>query len=192
MKNKSIAQLTALLLASTLAVSANAADSYTVDSTHTYPAFEINHMGFSTQRGRFDKTTGKIVLDAAAKKGMIEINIDVNSLNMGLEKWNDHLKSPDFFDAAKFSTMKFTSTKLTFDKEKLVAAEGEFTLLGVTKPLTIKVSNFACGKHPMVPKVFCGAEISATIKRSDFGMMKYLPLVGDEVKIFAPIEAGKD
>ncbi|MFM2396862.1 MAG: hypothetical protein RLZZ144_112 [Pseudomonadota bacterium] len=192
MKNKSIAQLTALLLASTLAVSANAVDSYTVDSTHTYPAFEINHMGFSTQRGRFDKTTGKIVLDAAAKKGMIEINIDVNSLNMGLEKWNEHLKSPDFFDAAKFASMKFTATKLTFDKEKLVAAEGEFTLLGVAKPLTIKVSNFACGAHPMNKKTVCGAEISATIKRSDFGMMKYLPLVGDEVKIFAPIEAIKD
>ena len=192
MKKVTITQLTAFALASTLAVSANAADSYTVDSTHTYPSFEINHLGFSTQRGRFDKTTGKIVLDAAAKKGNIEINIDVNSLNMGLEKWNEHLKSADFFDAAKFPTMKFTATKLTFDKEKLVSADGEFTLLGVTKPLTVKVGNFACGKHPMVPKVFCGAEISATIKRSDFGMSKFVPLVGDEVKIFAPIEASKD
>lgn len=192
MKKTTLASLTAILLASSLAVTANAADSYTVESTHTYPAFEINHLGFSTQRGRFDKTSGKITLDTAAKKGSIEISVDVNSLDMGLEKWNNHLKSDEFFNVEKFPTMHFTANKLTFDGDKLVAAEGDFTLLGVTKPLTVKVSNFNCGMHPMFKKAVCGAEISATIKRSDFGMTKFVPYVSDEVKIFAPIEALKD
>ena len=74
----------------------------------------------------------------------------------------------------------------------MVAAEGEFTLLGVTKPLKLTVSNFRCGANPMSKKAMCGADIAVTIKRSDFGMTKYLPAIGDEVKISSPVEAYKD
>ncbi|MEY3200602.1 MAG: hypothetical protein RIR70_152 [Pseudomonadota bacterium] len=169
-----------------------AAETYTIDATHTYPMFEVNHLGFSLQRGRFNKTTGKITLDRDAKKGAIEAVIDVTSLDMGLEKWDAHLKSEDFFNAEKFPTMTFKSDKLKFDGVKLTGAEGTLTLLGVTKPVKLSITQFKCGEHPMNKKPLCGAEVVTTIKRSEFGMTKYVPAVGDEVKISFPVEAYKD
>ncbi|MBK9160565.1 MAG: polyisoprenoid-binding protein [Nitrosomonadales bacterium] len=181
-----------LIIAALLAVPAYAADSYTIDTTHTWPSFEINHLGYSTQRGRFNKTSGTIMLDIAAKKGSVDITIDTGSLDMGFQKWDDHLKSPDFFDAEVHPTIRFTSDKLIFDGDKVVGAEGHFTLLGVTKPLKLTVSNFHCAPHPMTKKMHCGADISTTIQRSQFGMTKYVPLVGDEVRLYSPVEANKD
>jgi len=182
----------AILLATLFAAPAWAADSYTVDSRHTFPVFEVNHMGFSTQRGRFNKSSGKVTLDTAAKKGSVELVIETASLDMGLDKWDEHMKSEDFFNVAKFPEMRFVSDRLVFDGDKVVAAEGSFTLLGVTKPLTLAVSNFRCAPHPMVKKQACGADITATLKRSEFGMSKYVPGVSDEVKISVPVEAIKD
>lgn len=185
-------KLLAALLASLLAAPACAADNYTIDSRHTFPVFEVNHMGFSTQRGRFNKSSGKVILDTAAKKGSVELVIETASLDMGLDKWDEHMKSDDFFNVAQFPTMRFTSDKLVFEGDKVVAAEGSFTLLGVTKPMTLTVSNFRCAPHPMVKKPACGADITATLKRSEFGMSKYVPGVSDEVRISAPVEAIKD
>ncbi len=169
-----------------------AADTYTIDATHTWPMFEVNHLGFSTQRGRFNKTSGKITLDRDAKKGAIEAVVDVNSLDMGFEKWDAHMKSEDFFNAEKFPTMLFKSDLLKFDGIRLTGAEGTLTLLGVTKPVKLSVTQFKCGEHPMNKKPMCGAEVVTTIKRSEFGMTKYVPAVGDEVKISFPVEAYKD
>jgi len=180
------------LFASLLAAPACAADSYTIDPNHTWPVFEVNHLGFSTQRGRFNKTSGKIVLDAAAKKGSVDLVIATTSIDMGLDKWDEHLKSEEFFNVGQFPAMHFTSDKLVFDGDKVVAAEGNFTLLGITKPLTLTVSNFRCAPHPMNKKPTCGADITATLKRSEFGMTKYVPAVSDEVKISVPVEAVKD
>lgn len=185
-------KLIAIFLATLLATPVLAAENYIVDPNHTWPLFEVNHLGFSIQRGRFDKTGGKITLDTAAKKGSVEIVVYTSSINMGFDKWNAHLKSDEFFDADKFPTMNFKSDRLIFEGDKLVAAEGQFTLLGVTKPLRLTVSNFRCGLNPMTKRPTCGAEITATIKRSDFGMTKYVPAVGDEVKIMSPIEALQD
>lgn len=182
----------AMLLATLFATPVWAADSYTVDSRHTFPVFEVNHMGFSTQRGRFNKSSGKVTLDTAAKKGSVELVIETASIDMGLDKWDEHMKAEDFFNIAKFPEMRFVSDRLVFDGDKVVAAEGSFTLLGVTKPLTLTVSNFRCAPHPMVKKPACGADITATLKRSEFGMSKYVPGVSDEVKISAPIEAIRD
>lgn len=190
--NKNFTRIVAIALTGLLAAPAFAADSYTVDSRHTFPMFEVNHMGFSTQRGRFNQSSGKITLDTAAKKGSVELTITTASLDMGLDKWDEHLKSEDFFNVAQFPTMHFTSDKLVFDGDKVVAAEGSFTLLGVTKPLTLTVSNFRCAPHPMNKKQTCGADITATFKRSEFGMTKYVPGVSDEVKISTPVEAIKD
>jgi len=185
-------RLLATLFASLIATPACAADSYTIDSRHTWPVFEINHMGFSTQRGRFNKSSGKITLDTATKKGSVDITIETASLDMGFDKWDEHMKSEDFFNAEFYPAMHFISDKLVFDGDKVVAAEGSFTLLGVTRPLTLTVSNFRCAPHPMLKKPACGADITATLKRSEFGMTKYVPAVSDEVKIFVPVEAVKD
>jgi len=186
-------QVAVVVVSATLAASALAApESYTVDPRHTHPVFEVNHLGFSTQRGRFDKVTGKIVLDRAAKAGSIDVVVDTNSLNMGLDKWDEHMKSDEFFNVAKFPTMTFKSTKVVFDGDKLVAAEGDFTLLGVTKPVKLAITSFHCGQNPVAKKDACGADASTTIKRSEFGMTKYVPGVSDEVKIMIPVEAFKD
>lgn len=181
----------AISLAALSGVAAAAADTYNFDHTHTWPSFEINHFGLSTQRGRFDKTTGKAVIDFAAKKGSVEAVIETGSINMGFEKWNEHLKSEDFFNAAKYPTMTFKSDNLSFEGETLVAADGTLTMLGVTKPVKLTVTNFKCLPHPMLKVQACAADITATIKRSDWGMTKYVPYVSDEVTIKIPVESLK-
>lgn len=182
----------AFAIAALFALPAHAADSYKVDSNHTWPVFEVNHLGFSTQRGRFNKSSGRITLDLAAKKGSVDLTIETASIDMGFEKWDEHMRNEDFFNVAQFPTMRFVSDKLVFDGDKIVAAEGQFTLLGVTKPLTLTVANFRCAPHPMLKKQACGADISATFKRSEFGMGKFVPMVSDEVRITSPIEAIRD
>jgi polyisoprenoid-binding protein YceI len=169
-----------------------AAETYTIDSRHTYPMFEVNHLGITTQRGRFNSSAGKIMLDRSGKKGSVELTIDTNSIDMGLAKWDEHMKSEDFFDAAKHPQITFKSSKLKFDGDKIVGADGEFTLRGVTKPLSVSVAGFNCIMHPMLKKEACGGDVTATIKRSQFGMDYALPAVGDEVKLMIPVEALKD
>jgi polyisoprenoid-binding protein YceI len=154
--------------------------------------FEINHVGYSTQRGRFDKTSGKITLDVAAKKGSVDLTIETDSLDMGFAKWNEHMKGEEFFHVVQFPTIRFTSDKLIFDGDKVVGAEGNFTLLGTTRPLTLRVDNFHCAPFPMTRKMHCGGDVSVTIQRTQFGMAKYVPMVGDEVKLYSAIEADKD
>ncbi len=186
------AKLLALIVAATLAAPVIAADSYTIDTRHTFPSFEINHLGFSTQRGRFDKTSGKLTLDLAAKRGSIDVVIDANSINTGLEELHQHLKGEDFFDTAQYPTLSFTSKSLKFNGDQLVGADGELTLHGVTKPVSLTIDAFKCAPHPMNKKPMCGANAVTTIKRSEFGMSKYVPAVSDEVKIAIQIEAVKD
>lgn len=169
-----------------------APESFTLDSRHTFPMFEVSHFGISMQRGRFEKTTGKIVLDRTARSGSIDVTIDATSVSMGFEEWNKHVRADGLFNTEKFPVITFKSKKLIFEGDKLVGADGEFTLLGVTKPLRLKVSNFACTEHPLLKKEYCGVEVSAAIKRSDFGMMKGIPIVGDDVRLFTPVEALKD
>ncbi len=186
------AKLLALIVAATLAAPVIAADSYTIDARHTFPSFEINHLGFSTQRGRFDKTSGKLTLDLAAKSGSIDVVIDANSIDTGLEELHKHLKGEDFFDTAQYPTLSFKSKSLKFNGDQLVGADGELTLHGVTKPVSLTVDAFKCAPHPMNKKPMCGANAITTIKRSEFGMSKYVPAVSDEVKIAIQIEAVKD
>jgi polyisoprenoid-binding protein YceI len=179
-------------LALTVPFAAAAADSYTVDPTHTYPSFEINHLGFSITRGSFDKSEGKITLDTAAKSGSIMITVDTASINTGLGKRDEHLRGEDFFNVTKFPTMTFKSSKLRFSGDKVVGADGELTLVGVTKPVSLTVDWFNCGTHPINKKAVCGANATTTIKRSDFGITYAVPAVGDEVKIAIQVEAFKD
>jgi polyisoprenoid-binding protein YceI len=186
--NKSLSILFAALCASP----AYATDSYTIDPTHTWPMFEVNHLGYSTQRGRFNKSSGKITLDVAAKQGSVDIIIDTESLDMGFAKWDEHMKGEEFFNVTQYPSIRFISDKLIFDGDKVVGAEGKFTLLGTTRPLTLRVENFHCAPFPLTRKMHCGADISATISRTQFGMAKFVPMVGDEVKLFSPIEANKD
>ena len=189
--------MTSLLAAAavTLAFSAGAAaqETYTIDPVHSQPIFEVQHMGFSLQRGSFTKLSGKITLDRAAKKGSIDVTIDTASVKTIDPRLDTHTKSDSFFNVEKYPTMTFKSSRLIFDGDRVVGADGELTLLGITKPVTLKVANAVCGEHPINKKPMCGAEGSATVKRSEWGMTYGLPkAVGDEVHIILPIEAYRE
>lgn len=178
------------VLAAALAVSlpALAADAYTIDGVHSQPWFEMSHHGFSLQRGHFTKLSGSARLDLAAKAGSVKVSVDVNSVDMGLPLWNEQVKAK-FFEADKFPSMNFESDRFFFDGDRPVAVEGRFTLHGVTRTLVLAVANFKCGTNPFNKKDLCGAEITASLKRSDFGMSYSLAGIGDEVKITVPLEA---
>ncbi|MEO7726313.1 MAG: YceI family protein [Burkholderiales bacterium] len=169
-----------------------AADSYTLDSSHTFPRFEINHFGFSTHHGQFNKTSGKLVLDRTAKTGSLDITVQTASIGTGDPKLEEHLRGTDFFNVEKFPTMTFKAKTIKFEGNVPASAEGELTLLGVTKPLTLTISRVVCAQHSFYKKEDCGAEVSGKLKRSDFGMTKYVPAVGDEVTLHIQVESLKD
>lgn len=179
--------LLALLAASTLAT----ADTYQIDGNHTFPHFSWNHLGYSQQTARFDKTTGTIAYDAVARKGSVDIVIDATSVSTGSAAFNEHIQGEDFFHTAKYPTATFKSTKVVFDGEKPQRIEGELTLKGVTKPATLTVTAFAAKPHPMLRKEAIGANAWTVVRRSEFGLGKYVPLVGDEVRIDIALEAIK-
>ncbi|MEO6975676.1 MAG: YceI family protein [Gallionella sp.] len=184
--------IAALAISVSLPVSAFAADSYTVDPYHTFPHFSINHLGFSTLQGRFDKTSGAITLDRAAETGSVNISIEAGSVSTGYVKRDEHLKSPDFFNAAEFPAITYKSTAMHFKGGKPASVEGNLTIMGVTKPVTLTIDAFNCGTNPMNKKDECGAAASAQIKRSDFGVKYGLPAIGDDVKLVFEIESIKN
>ena len=185
---KQIALTTALF--AVLAGGAVAAPvTYGVDSTHTFPRFSYSHFGYSTQLSSFKNTTGKVVFDAEAKTGSVDITIDVKSVNTGFEDFNGHIQGEDFLDTAKFPTATFKSTKVVFEGDKPKSIDGVLTIKGVSKPVTLTVTSFQAMPHPMMKKPALGANAFTTIKRSEFGAGKFAPYVGDEVRIDIAIEA---
>jgi polyisoprenoid-binding protein YceI len=188
---RSFTTLSAAALCLCLAGNA-AAESYTIDAKHTFPSFEISHIGFSTQRGRFDRSSGTINLDAKALTGAIDVSIEADSIDTGLPELEGKLKEANFFNIATYPTITFKSDKLEFAGDAPVAADGVLTLLGVSQPVRLTIDHFQCGVHPMSKRNVCGANATALIKRSDFGLKALLPAVGDEVKIFIQVEAFKD
>ncbi|TFW09798.1 polyisoprenoid-binding protein [Oxalobacteraceae bacterium OM1] len=181
--------LAAALLA--LGTASAFAQTYTIDPGHTYPSFEADHMGISVLRGKFTKTSGKIVLDRAAKTGSMDITVDTSSIDFGHAKLNEHAKSKDMFDTERFPVATYKGTAIKFDGDRPVAVEGQFTLLGVTKPLTLTINKFKCIQHPMLKREVCGADASAEFKRTDFGLSYGTPMLAPEVKLAIEVEAIK-
>jgi polyisoprenoid-binding protein YceI len=181
------------LIATLLAASATSAiaATYNVDPSHTYPSFEADHMGLSVWRGKFDKTSGTITMDRAAKTGALDITIDAASIDFGMDKMNTHAKSPDMFNVEKFPTVTYKSKSFKFEGDKLVGVDGELTLLGVTKPVSLKVDKFNCIMHPRFKREVCGANAVAEFKRTDFGLNYATPAFAPEVKLAIQIEAIK-
>ncbi len=185
---KHITLATALFAA--LAGSAIAAPvTYGVDGSHTFPRFSYSHFGYSTQLSSFKNTSGKVVFDAEAKTGSVDITIDMKSVNTGFDDFNGHLQGEDFLDTAKFPTATFKSTKVVFEGDKPKAIEGNLTNKGGTKPVILTVTSFQSMPHPMMKKPALGANAFTVIKRSEFNAGKYAPYVGDEVRIDVAIEA---
>ncbi|MBC7779032.1 MAG: polyisoprenoid-binding protein [Proteobacteria bacterium] len=169
-----------------------AADSYTLDPGHTFPRWQVDHFGFSTHHGQFNKTTGKLVLDAKAGTGSLDVTVDAASVATGDPALEKHLRAADFFDVQKFPTLTFKSKSMKFDGGKPVSVSGDFTLLGVTRPITFQIVRSNCAMHPIVKKAACGAQVEGTLKRSDFGMKFGVPGLGDEIRLSIQVEAIKD
>lgn len=187
-----------LALALPLAAVANP-ENYTIDPTHSYAYFEVEHFGVSNQRGRFDRTSGKFVIDRVAKSGSVELNIESASVSTGdnvkgsrPRTLDDHLKTADFFNVAEFPRASFKSTGVKFAGDNPAEIAGNLTLIGVTKPVTLKVERWACRDNPMSKKPMCGGNVTATIKRTDFGMKYGVPAIGDEIRLWFSVEAYKD
>ncbi|QXL83382.1 YceI family protein [Comamonas sp. NLF-1-9] len=185
---------TACLLVAALALGMGAAQaepaSYQVDADHTYVTFAIDHYGASVNRGRFDAVSGSIRFDPAAKAGQFDITVDTNSIYSGSRGFDEHLKSPDLFDVARYPTMRFVADRMDFEGERLVQVAGQLTLLGQTRPLTLKALQFKCYPNKRAKTEACGGDFEAVIDRTEWGM-DYLVAVGmpKSVRITATIEA---
>jgi polyisoprenoid-binding protein YceI len=182
-----------LILATLLAAGATSAmaQTYNIDPSHTYPSFEADHKGMSILRGKFTKTSGTVTLDRAAKTGKVDVTIDASSIDFGHEKLNNHVKSPDMFDVAKFPTAVYKGTSMSFNGDVPASVDGELTLHGVTKPVKLTINKFKCVTDPRMKREVCGADASAEFKRSDFGINFGLPAFSPEVKLAIQIEVIK-
>jgi polyisoprenoid-binding protein YceI len=187
MKLKTLATLTAL--AAFAAPAQAAATTYIIDNSHTYPHFTYSHLGYSIQTHKFDKTSGKVVLDFGAKTGSVDVTIDATSVNTGFPLFNEHIQGEDFFDTAKYPTITFKSSDMKFKGNKPVSLTGDLTVKGVTRPVTLEVTHFKCMPHPMLKAPACGGNATAKVKRSEFNMSKHTPFVSDEVTLTLAIEA---
>lgn len=189
--HKSASALAALAVLAAAAAHAAPA-SYAVDDDHTYATFAIDHNGASVNRARFDEVSGTVSFDKAARTGAVDLSIQVRSVYSGSKGFDQHLLSPDLFNAAAHPTMRFVSERLVFDGERLVEVPGQLTLLGQTHPVTLKANQFSCYPNRRAKTEACGGDFEAVIDRSQWGM-NYLVDVGmpKAVKITATIEAFK-
>lgn len=163
--------LAALMAGAMLAPASAAPAQYTIDPEHVYPSFEADHFGgMSVWRGKFNKSAGAIVIDREAKSGTVDVTIDLASVDTGHDKLNNHLMGPDFFDVAKFPTATYKGKLAGFKDGSPTEVQGELTLHGVTKPVTLTIKSFKCMPHPFKKIEFCGADAVATINREDFGV----------------------
>ena len=182
-----------LVLATLIAAasfSAQAADKYDIDPTHTQVEFTYSHMGFSNITGRFDTVQGEFLFDPAdPTKSSVNITIPVESISTGVDKLDEHLLKADFFDATQFPTATFKSTGVTAAGEGALKVAGDLTIHGVTRPVVLDVTINQFGEHPMRKVPAAGFDATTTIKRSDFGVGAYAPNVSDEVKIRITTEA---
>lgn len=180
----------AVLAVSLPLASIAAPESYTLDSPHSISTFNVDYIGFTTIRGRFDKTSGKFIIDRAAKTGSLEYVIDTTSVNTGdIDRGSrprtrdEHLKTPDFFNVAEFPRMTYKASNVKFTGDFPSEVQGDLTMLGVTRPVTLRVDRWKCGVNPFYKREACGGDAVAKVKRSDFGMKYAIPLLADEVTL---------
>ncbi|MBP6647480.1 MAG: polyisoprenoid-binding protein [Burkholderiaceae bacterium] len=189
---KSLLTLASIAAMAGASVAQAAPATYAIDPTHTFATFEINHFGASINRGRFDKKSGTIQLDKAAKTGKVELTIDATSINSGTPAFDKHLQSADLFDAAKHPTITFAADKFVFNGDKVSEVTGTLTLLGKTNPVTLKANQFNCYESPMLKREVCGGDFETTLQRSQWGMGYGLQWgFPDNVRLVVQVEAVK-
>ena len=181
---------TALLAAAFAAAPAFAADAYKVDENHTQVLFSYSHFGMSHITGHFENVEGDFLFDAKdPTKSSIQVTVPIDTVSVGVKALDDELKSDMFFDAGQFPTATFQSTTVTSSGKDKLTVNGDLTIHGVTKPVSFDVTVNKVGTHPMRGVPAAGFDATATIKRSDFGVSKYVPNVSDEVTLHITMEA---
>jgi polyisoprenoid-binding protein YceI len=182
-----------ILLSSLLAVasaSAFAAQKYDIDQNHTYITFTYNHLGFSNPVIRLEKVSGDFELDSAdLTKSSISVTLPLDGLHTGVPKLDEHIRSPDFFDAAKYPDITFKSTKVEKIGADGLKISGEMSAHGITKPIVLNAKINKIGDNPMMKVASAGFEADTVIKRSDFGVDKYAPNVSDEIKVHISLDS---
>jgi polyisoprenoid-binding protein YceI len=166
-----------------------ASEAFLVEPSHTYPGFAVSHLGISTQRGRFDATSGRIVLDREAGTGSIEIRIDAATVSTGNRLLDAVVKGEDFLDVARHPAMTYRSSRITFSDGVPASVDGELTMAGVTRPVALGVTHFGCTRLPFLVRLTCGADLVGTLSRAAFGITSFAGLVGDEVRLEIQVEA---
>ncbi|CAG2141903.1 YceI family protein [Cupriavidus plantarum] len=165
------AGVVAVAAASATFVASAAPTTYNLDPTHTYPSFETDHFGgLSVWRGKFDKSSGVVTLDRAAKAGTVEVKIDAASVDLGNAKLNEHVKGPEMFDVQAFPDATYKGKFTKFKGDVPTEIDGVLTLRGVSKPVKLEIRQFKCMEHPMLKREVCGADASGTFNRADFGV----------------------
>jgi polyisoprenoid-binding protein YceI len=160
-----------LFLLATLPLQAQAGlERYTIDPTHTFPSFEADHMGLSHWRGKFNRTTGSVLLDKAAGKGSVEVEIDLASIDYGLDALNQWAIGKELFDTASYPKATYRGEFAEFVDGAPTRVRGELTLHGVTRPVELRITRFRCMPHPLSRRDWCGADAEATFDRSQFGL----------------------
>ncbi|OAG69243.1 polyisoprenoid-binding protein [Xanthomonas floridensis] len=167
-----------------------ASGTYTLDPSHTDVIAQWSHFGFSNPSAHFGNVDGTLVYDAAdVTKSTVQVTLPLSGLNSFTAKFDEHLKSGDFFDAAKFPNATFKSTKVEAAGNNKLTVTGDLTIKDQTKPVVLDVTLNGAGEHPMKKVPAAGFDATTTIKRSDFGVGQYAPNVSDEVKIRITTEA---
>jgi polyisoprenoid-binding protein YceI len=192
-------RLAVLFLAAFPLAAAAATESYTTDPLHSSVNFSIDHLGLTTIFGRFTKFGAKFALDRAAKSGSVEVAVDTASVDTNdndkgsrARSRDEHLRSADFFNTAEFPRMTYKSTRVVFTGDNPATVEGDLTLLGVTKPLSLTLERFKCNPATATAKERCGGVALGKVKRSEFGMKRGIPSSGDEIALAIGFEADKD
>jgi polyisoprenoid-binding protein YceI len=163
---------------------------YNIDSAHTYPTFEADHLGgVSFWRGKINSTSGMIVIDKDAGSGNVDVSMDMTTIDFGHQGLNDHAQTPDIFDTAQFPTATYTGRLVEFRDGAPTAIDGTLTLHGVSKPVRLNIDRFVCKEHPMMGREVCGADASAVIDRSEFGVTIGAPQFNMDVTLRISIEA---
>jgi polyisoprenoid-binding protein YceI len=164
------------------------AEQLIIDPGHTFPTFEVRHLGLATQRGRFNHTSGQLALDLKAGTGSVTVSIAADSADTGNPELDRLLRGKFYLDPAEYPEITYKSTAMIFENQKPVLVKGDLTFLGQTRPVDLKVVGFGCSRLPFLG-TRCGADLTANFLRSDFGMTAMLGFVGDEVTMVIQVEA---
>ncbi|MEO6079339.1 MAG: YceI family protein [Steroidobacteraceae bacterium] len=190
----SLKALAAAVAMTMIAVSANSApETYKIDPGHTYPSFEADHNGgMSLWRGKFNSSSGTIILDTAAKTGSVEVTINMASIDFGHDRMNAHASGDAMFDVAKYPTATYKGTFSKWNGDAPTEVDGQLTMKGVTKPVKLTLNSFMCKASGLTRRMTCGADAVGTLNRDEFGV-DYGKSAGFKMatKLLITVEAAK-